>query len=104
MNYSGYGTPGSSASSNPNSAENYSAPTSVNSWSRNEEIEVIISQEGDVQLVVRGVKGEECIKLTEEIQEALGIVVSQEKTSEFYQKNFNTNITQIQNENKTSSW
>lgn len=37
-----------------------------------EEIEVLISQNGQVHIQVRGVKGTKCLELTRELEEALG--------------------------------
>lgn len=37
-----------------------------------EEIEVIISKNGQVQIQVRGVQGTKCLELTRELEEALG--------------------------------
>jgi hypothetical protein len=37
-----------------------------------QEIEIIISPEGQVQVQVRGVHGTKCLELTKEMEEALG--------------------------------
>ncbi len=37
-----------------------------------QEIEIIISPEGQVQVQVRGVQGTKCLELTREMEEALG--------------------------------
>ena len=34
---------------------------------------------------VKGLKGKKCLEVTKELEEALGIVKSREKTAEFYQ-------------------
>lgn len=37
-----------------------------------QEIEVVIGEDGQVQIQVRGVKGLKCLELTKELEEALG--------------------------------
>jgi len=49
------------------------------------EIEVLITPEGEVQLVTRGLKGQACLEETRALEAALGQVKSRTKTSEFYQ-------------------
>lgn len=51
-----------------------------------QEVEVVIAPDGKVSIRVRCVKGAECVELTRPIQEALGQVVEQRKTDEFYQE------------------
>jgi hypothetical protein len=47
------------------------------------EIEVIIDKQGEVQVLVRGVKGPECLKVTQTLEAALGAeVISREYTPE----------------------
>lgn len=48
------------------------------------EIQFDIDDAGNVSIQVKGVPGGECEKITREIEEALGIVTSRERTSEFY--------------------
>jgi hypothetical protein len=48
------------------------------------EIQFTIDDEGNVSIAVKGVAGAECERITREIEEALGIVQSRERTSEFY--------------------
>lgn len=55
------------------------------------EIQFTIDADGNVSLQVLGVKGADCEKLTREIEEALGLVQSRERTSEFWQM---TDVTQ----------
>ena len=51
-----------------------------------QEIEVTIEHNGEVRIEVRGVKGQSCIELTEDVIEALGgEVAEQELTSEAYE-------------------
>jgi hypothetical protein len=49
------------------------------------EIEIDIGDNGEVTFRVKGAKGKACMDITKEFEEALGIVVNREKTSEFYQ-------------------
>jgi hypothetical protein len=37
-----------------------------------QEIEVVIGKDGEVQIQVRGVKGQKCLEITKELEEALG--------------------------------
>ena len=50
-----------------------------------QEIEITISPSGEVQMKVIGMAGKGCLEATKELEDALGLVVSREKTSEFYQ-------------------
>ncbi len=52
---------------------------------RKEEIEITINENGEVELHVQGVPGSDCMKLTADLEEALGVVLNREKTSEYYQ-------------------
>ena len=48
-----------------------------------QEIELVIEQNGTVQMTVRGAKGESCVALTKELEAALGgQVLSREMTAE----------------------
>ncbi|HAN32080.1 MAG TPA: hypothetical protein DCQ06_10825 [Myxococcales bacterium] len=48
------------------------------------EIQFTIDDEGNVSLQVKGVEGADCESLTRDIEEALGVVRSRERTSEYY--------------------
>ncbi len=50
-----------------------------------QELEIMIDNTGAVTVHVNGVKGGKCMDLTKELEEALGVVVSRDKTGEFYQ-------------------
>jgi hypothetical protein len=50
------------------------------------EIDFIIGEDGEVKITVKGAPGEDCLKLTKEIEEALGLVGERTHTSEFYQR------------------
>ncbi len=49
------------------------------------ELDIEISPDGEVSLKVRGIEGESCLELTSALEEALGLVLGREKTSEYYQ-------------------
>jgi hypothetical protein len=49
------------------------------------EIQIDIDDNGNVSFQVKGVKGKKCLEITKELEAALGIVKTQEKTAEFYQ-------------------
>lgn len=49
------------------------------------ELEIMIGEMGAVTVHVNGVKGSKCMDLTKDIEEALGVVVSRDKTGEYYQ-------------------
>lgn len=50
-----------------------------------EEIKLKVMPDGEVKIEVRGVKGDQCLKLTEFIEQELGLVVSREKTPEYFE-------------------
>lgn len=45
-----------------------------------------IDENGEVKIEVKGAPGEDCMKLTKEIEEALGLVSDRSLTSEYYQQ------------------
>lgn len=45
-----------------------------------------IDENGEVKIEVKGAPGEDCLALTQEIEEALGIVGEREYTAEYYQE------------------
>jgi len=51
-----------------------------------QEMEIQVDREGNVNLHVRGVKGEECIMITKSIEEPLGEIVERTLSGEFYQE------------------
>jgi len=75
-------TPNSQSSrcSNTNKSQLYSDSGSM------EEIEFRIYPDGRVTEVVRGVKGENCEKITEAINNQLGNVVASQPTEEMYEQ------------------
>ena len=56
-------------------------------------IKFVIAQDGTVTEEVMGVKGTQCLDLTEEIEEKLGTVKWRKETSEYYQQNTQKNVT-----------
>jgi hypothetical protein len=50
------------------------------------ELEITIDKEGRVQVAVRGVKGEGCLGLTKNIENAVGTVEEREYTAEYYEQ------------------
>ena len=51
-----------------------------------EELEIIISDEGEVRVLVRGIKGPACIKEVENFARKIGVIKEMTRTSEFYQQ------------------
>lgn len=49
-----------------------------------EELEVTISAEGKVNIIVKGVKGKSCVDITKALEDALGEVENRTFTSEYY--------------------
>jgi DNA-binding transcriptional regulator LsrR (DeoR family) len=45
-----------------------------------------IDENGEVKIEVKGAPGEDCMKLTREIEEALGLVGDRQMTGEYYQR------------------
>jgi hypothetical protein len=54
-----------------------------------QELEITIDKEGRVQVAVRGVKGEGCLGLTKNIENAVGMVEEREHTAEYYDQPVN---------------
>lgn len=51
-----------------------------------QEMEIAIGPDGKVSLKVFGVKGDDCLDLTKDLEEALGEVTERERTAEFYER------------------
>jgi hypothetical protein len=49
-----------------------------------QELEISIDDDGNVSIKVIGGDGASCVELTKEIEEALGVVVDRQRTSEYY--------------------
>jgi Protein of unknown function (DUF2997). len=73
-----------------------------------EQIEFKIYPDGRVEEIVRGVKGGDCHKVTEDINKNLGKVVDSKPTEEMYEQTITIDQTvQVKNENGwegSSSW
>jgi len=54
------------------------------------ELEITIGNDGEIGIAVSGVNGPECLKITEDLEQELGIVLSREKKSEFYKEKTDT--------------
>lgn len=50
------------------------------------EILFTIDDIGNITITVEGVKGKDCEKITREIEQALGVVVNRQHTTEYYQE------------------
>lgn len=61
--------------------------------SKKEELEISISNTGEVTINVIGAKGKSCIDMTKDLEESLGIIKNFEKKSEFYQQEEQNNTT-----------
>ncbi len=57
-----------------------------------QELEIIISPTGEVQLKVLGMAGKGCLEATREIEDALGEVIAREKTSEYFKEGEDTTV------------
>ncbi|MBX3469499.1 MAG: DUF2997 domain-containing protein [Planctomycetes bacterium] len=51
-----------------------------------QELEISIDDDGNVTIKVVGVAGPDCLALTKDIEEALGVVVDRQRTNEYYQE------------------
>lgn len=47
---------------------------------------VEIDEDGNATIEVRGVKGRRCLALTKELEDALGTMISQTKTRDYYEQ------------------
>lgn len=52
-----------------------------------------ISPDGDITITVQGVKGQSCTELTADLEAALGVVVDQQHTSEYYEEEARLEVT-----------
>ena len=55
-----------------------------------EELEISISNTGEVTINVLGHKGKTCLDMTKDLEESLGIIKCLEKKPEFYQQEENS--------------
>ncbi|MDX9723925.1 MAG: DUF2997 domain-containing protein [Myxococcota bacterium] len=56
------------------------------------EIEFTITEEGNIEMEVKGVKGKDCMEITKALEEALGVVSNRQYTSEYYQQDVQQTI------------
>ena len=63
-----------------------------------QDIEITISPTGEVTFTVKGVKGKSCIDETKFLEEAIGEVVDQERTSEYYEEGEGAYVSQYSGE------
>lgn len=57
------------------------------------ELEIEITPDGEVKIKVKGASGGECLELTKALEEALGVVVDRQMTSEYYHAEVSTEET-----------
>ena len=57
------------------------------------EIRLVIKPDGTVELSTHGLKGEECVAETKDLESALGHVTKRTKTSEYHQPRIGTKTT-----------
>ena len=74
-----------------------------------ERIEFTIYPDGRVEEVVRGIKGDNCHKITDEINQHLGKVIDSKPTEEFYEQKIVVDQTITENigtggDNNSGSW
>ena len=53
---------------------------------KKQELEITISDTGEITLNVLGMKGKKCMELTKELEESLGIVRAVEHKVEYYEE------------------
>lgn len=68
-----------------------------------ETLEFVIYPDGRVKETVTGIVGSSCQEVTAAIEEQLGVVVSQQKTGEYYDQKV-TQANEVNNQNTFSSW
>jgi hypothetical protein len=66
--------------------------------SEKQELEIAISDTGEVTINVLGSKGKKCIDMTKELEDSLGVVTNFEKKPEFYEQETSGSDTVIQKE------
>lgn len=62
-----------------------------------QEIEVLISEEGEIRYHIQGIKGTKCLDIGKALGASLGEVKDIEYTSEYYEKKSETNNITKQN-------
>jgi hypothetical protein len=51
----------------------------------NKEIKITIDRDGKVTFEAHGIKGSQCLNLTDHLEQGLGEVIERRRTGEFYQ-------------------
>lgn len=57
---------------------------------KKQELEISITTEGNVSINVIGAKGKTCLKLTKDIEDAIGNVIQRDTKPSFYEKEEST--------------
>lgn len=62
-----------------------------------QEIELIISEDGEVKIHIKGIKGPGCLKILDSLSKDIGTIKEKQLTSEYYEsaENKNKNNTQL---------
>jgi hypothetical protein len=50
-----------------------------------QELEIIINTEGNIGVRVKGSKGDQCLEMTKDLEESLGLLEHREFSSEYYE-------------------
>ena len=58
----------------------------VKSMVKSKEIEIVITENGEVEIEIHGVKGKKCIEFSKFLEDAIGEVKERKKTSEYYER------------------
>lgn len=61
--------------------------------SNKQELEISISETGEVSINVQGAKGSKCLDITKELEDVIGNVTFREKKSSFYEQEESEHIT-----------
>lgn len=69
-----------------------------------ETLEFIIHPDGRVEEKVTGIQGTSCAEVTQKIEEQLGCVLRQEKTSEYFAEVSNSNESSVAAQTIYSEW
>jgi hypothetical protein len=56
------------------------------------DLNIVITNNGKVEIEVKGVDGPLCVDITKDLEEELGVVINREKTSEYYKETNETGI------------
>jgi len=65
----------------------------------NKEIKILIEADGKITFEVQGVRGSQCLNLTESLEQGIGEVIDRRKKGEFYQTS-SINLEQSTNHHK----